>query len=340
MSAESLQTLYHPFASEALPMPGAAERGLFLGAEPGFRLPPGFAAEMTLVQGFRPANLSLAKAGHHVVPQPEGEGYDLVLVLGGRHRGQNETRVAEALRRARPGGRIVVAGGKEDGIAPLRRKIEDLLLIDGHLAKHHGVAFWLTRPDTVEDAVTALMDANPPSLVENRFETRAGMFSHGKVDAGSRFLAENLPKSFAGTVADFCAGWGSLATTVADRATNLAALDLYEADFEALEAARRNVAIPPERAQPRFFWLDLQTEPAVQRYDRVIMNPPFHHGRAAAPDIGRDLIRAAAKAVKPGGELWMVANRQLPYEETLAREFLRFSEVARDNMFKVLVARR
>ena len=36
------------------------------------------------------------------------------------------------------------------------------------------------------------------------------MFSHGRIDPGSRLLAEALPADLSGKVADFCAGWGYL----------------------------------------------------------------------------------------------------------------------------------
>ena len=39
MAAESLKTLFYPFEAEALPLPRKDGRILFLGAEPGFRLP-------------------------------------------------------------------------------------------------------------------------------------------------------------------------------------------------------------------------------------------------------------------------------------------------------------
>ena len=49
----------------------------------------------------------------------------------------------------------------------------------------------------------------------------------------------------------------------------------------------------------------------------MIMNPPFHQGRAAEPDLGAAFIAAAARILKPHGRLMMVANRQLPYEAAL-----------------------
>ncbi|TIT40906.1 MAG: methyltransferase, partial [Mesorhizobium sp.] len=48
MSAEPLKTLFHPYEAEALDLPKEGERVLFLGAEPGFRLPGGFAAALHL----------------------------------------------------------------------------------------------------------------------------------------------------------------------------------------------------------------------------------------------------------------------------------------------------
>jgi 16S rRNA (guanine1207-N2)-methyltransferase len=81
-------------------------------------------------------------------------------------------------------------------------------------------------------------------------------------------------------------------------------------------------------------------EEVGRRYDAVFMNPPFHASRAASPEIGTGMIRAAARALKPGGRLFMVANRHLPYEAALAAAFSSAVEIARDRDFKVLSARR
>ena len=335
MAAESLKTLFYPFEAEALPLPRKDGRILFLGAEPGFRLPDGFGAALHLVQGFRPHFRILQASGHTVTPRPEGSAFDAALVLAGRHRGQNELRIAEAIERVVPGGVILVAGGKEDGIDSLRKRIDALAPLEGHLPKYHGVAFWFRRAGT--EPASALRAANPDIVVEGRFHTAPGMFSFDKIDAGSRLLVANLPGDLRGNVADFCAGWGYLADAVATRPAALSGLDLYEADFEALEGARRNVQAAVE---PNFIWIDLLTEEVQRRYDAIVMNPPFHSGRAADPGIGAAMIRVASKALKPGGRLVMVANRQLPYEQALAAAFSSHAEIAREGMFKVLSARR
>jgi 16S rRNA (guanine1207-N2)-methyltransferase len=337
MSAEPLKTLFHPFEVWEVSPQRKGERVLFLGAEPGFRLPEGFEARLHLVQGFRPHFRALQAPGFIVTPQAEGVGFDAALVLAGRHRGQNDLRVAEAVQRVAPGGLIVVAGGKDDGIASLRKRINELVPLDGHLPKHHGIAFWFRRPADTGAAAT-LRTANPALLVEGRFHTAPGMFSFDKVDAGSKLLVENLPSDLRGDVADFCAGWGYVSAEVAARSQGLSGLDLYEAEFDALEAAKRNVG--KATVEPRFFWIDLLSEAVDGRYDAIVMNPPFHRSRAAEPEIGAGMIRAAAKALKPGGRLFMVANRQLPYEPVLAAAFSSHAEIARDGMFKIFAARR
>lgn len=370
MTANSIKTLFHPFDTGALDLPGPGSRALFIGAEPGFRLPDGFRADLTLVQGFRPHFLALEKTGHRVMPTAEGTDYDLALILAGRHRGQNELRIADAFERVRPGGLILVAGGKEDGIGPLRRTVEALVPVEESLSKYHGVAFWFRSPPKTTGetpkspaaAAAALRAGNPPITIEERYTTWPGMFSHGRVDPGSRLLVESLPQQLTGGVADFCAGWGYVAGEVALRFAAVSRVDLYEADWAALEAARSNVACvlgdagsanPPGTAgatgttepqakalETNFFWRDLLTEPIERRYDAVLMNPPFHAGRGAQPGIGQGLIAAAAKALKHGGRLFMVANRNLPYEKTLADNFAESGELARSDAFKVLYARR
>jgi 16S rRNA (guanine1207-N2)-methyltransferase len=335
MVSDALRTLFYPFETQALPPLGKGARVVFLGAEPGFRLPSDFQVALHLVQGFRPSFRVLRSIGLDVEARAAGKDYAAALVLAGRHRGQNELRVAQALERTVPGGLIVVAGGKDDGIASLRKAVGDLVELDGYLPKYHGGVFWLHRPADIQ-AASALRASNPSRLIDGRFRTAPGMFSYEKIDPGSRFLVESLPGDLHGQVADFCAGWGYLSAEIAGRFPAVTGIDLYEADFESLEAAKANVGA--DGTELGFFWVDLMAEPVERRYDTIVMNPPFHRGRAAEPEVGASIIRAAARALKPSGRLFMVANRQLPYEATLASAFASHAELARDGAFKVLTA--
>ena len=63
-------------------------------------------------------------------------------MLCGRHRGHNELDIAEALERVGDGGLVLVAGGKDDGVASLAKRLGKLVTLDGQAPKHHGLAFW------------------------------------------------------------------------------------------------------------------------------------------------------------------------------------------------------
>jgi len=338
MVRDALKTLFHPFGAGSLT---AEDRGkvLFLGAEPGFVLPVGFSRDVHLVQGFRPDFLKLEASGLPVTPTIPDGAFDMVLVLASRHRGLNELNIADALERSVPGATIVVAGSKDDGIVSLRKRLEGVLEISGSAPKHHGVAFWFARPADALVVAAILRSENPDALVEGRFATRPGMFSFDRIDAGSRMLADALPASLTGHVGDFCAGWGYLSAVVAERCAGVTGIDLYEADFASLAAARLNVT-PRADLALAFHWRDLMSEPTGERFDAIVMNPPFHVGRASDPSLGQAMIKAAAASMRKGAWLFMVANRRLPYESSLAASFTDVAEIAGDGAYKVLTARR
>lgn len=338
MSRDALKTLFHPFASGTVDAPGEGQRILFLGAEAGFALPGDFAAELSAVQGFRPFYRQLQAQRINVTPEIEGADYDGALVLCGKHKGENEGNIAEALSRVKEGGLIVVAGSKEDGIQPLRKRLEGFGLTVEHMPKYHGVALWFSRPADVK-ALTAPLTKSE-TRVEDRFTTTAGMFSHDRIDAGSELLASRLPTDFSGDAADFGAGWGYLSVELATKSPRIARIDLYEAHYGALEAARANLLANCPKVAQRFFWHDLASEPVKDKYDLIVMNPPFHEGHAAEPSLGQAMIKAAASALRGGGRLMLVANRGLPYEPVLAESFREHGETCRNARFKVLWAKK
>ena len=81
MNQDASRTLLYPFEAGALDLPEKTDRALFLGAEPGFRLPDGWAAPIHAVQGFRPDFRALERMGVAVTPRAEEQGYGVALVL-------------------------------------------------------------------------------------------------------------------------------------------------------------------------------------------------------------------------------------------------------------------
>jgi hypothetical protein len=111
-------------------------------------------------------------------------------------------------------------------------------------------------------------------------------------------------------------------------------LDLVEADRAALDCAERNITDP----RARFHWADATRFKPAQPWDAVVMNPPFHISRAADPELGAAFLRAAHRGLLPGGTLWLVANRHLPYDRILTPLFRTVEEIGGDAVFRLFRA--
>lgn len=224
---------------------------------------------------------------------------------------------------------VIVDGQKTDGVDSLwremRTRVNDLPCV----TRAHGRLFWFAS-ETVD---LSDWQAPAPSEVEGGFVTQWGAFSSDGPDRGSQLLVAALPKKLPARMADLGAGWGYLARAVLER-EGVKSLDLVEAEKLALDCARRNVTDP----RAAFHWADATRFRPDHLYDGIVSNPPFHVGRAADPALGRAFIAAAARMLAPSGQLWMVANRHLPYEAALRDSFRHVEEIGGDGAFKLFHA--
>lgn len=338
MANGALETLFLPFEDEILPVPNKGAAWLFLGAEADRSIADEWKSILTCLQPFKPDYLALQRAGFNAVPRLQGnEQFDGALILLGKHRGRNEAWLAQALNQVKTGGRIVVCGNKKLGVDSFRKTVGTLATVEDRLSKNHAVSFWFVRSGAINmEQIQQLMPS--ATQVENRFNTAPGMFSHTAIDNGSAMLVKHFAGRISGHVADFGAGWGYLASEVLKYPEKLKSLDLYEADFEALEAAKTN--IDGGETPVNFHWHDVNSEAITEIYDTVVMNPPFHAGRSADPTMGQGFIAAAAKRMKPGGKLLLVANRQMPYEAVLKSLFKQVTPIEDNAGYKVIEAKK
>jgi 16S rRNA (guanine1207-N2)-methyltransferase len=282
-------------------------------------------------QSFRPDYLRLKRAGWSVVPRLTDGAYPLGLILLTKHKEENFANVARGWELLAPGGTLVCAGANDDGAASLEKHAAKAFGLAGSLSKFHCRVFWLQRGERAPpDYWRSLATLRP--VGDGSWLSQPGIFSWDRVDDGSALLARHLPDDLSGRVADFGCGWGYLAREILNRSSATTAVDLIDAEHRALEAARANIT--DRRAS--FYWLDLAMEPSpATPYDAVVCNPPFHTSRAATPSLGQAMIEAAARALRAGGRLYLVANRGLPYEPVLKAHFASFQTLEDDNKFGV-----
>lgn len=343
----ALDALLHPFADGALRWPAAGD-ALFLRAREGAALHArGSVQALACTQPFKPEADRLQRIGATLVDEdavPSAR-YPLVLVLPPRQREEARALLAKACTAVAPGGIVVASVANDEGAKSREADLKELAGNLSVISKHHCRVFW-TRPDAAFDPAALAQWANAdarrkvisPNVPGGAFISRPGVFAWDRVDAASAMLAEALPSDLGGRVADFGAGWGYLSMQVLARCPKVASLDLYEADARALALAEANLADAPVAV--KYHWHDVASGVA-ERFDAIVCNPPFHAlGRGDRPDIGRAFIAAAANALKPGGRLWLVANRHLPYEHALGEGFAQVETLAQNGGFKIVHATR
>ncbi len=320
--------------SHELALPGDGTI-LVIRAQPGQALPLLPPDQLLCEQGFRPTQDILIEQGFTVEPLVTAPAAMAIVVLT-RSRPENLGNVARALTLLPPGGLLAVDGAKTDGVDSLAKLIASVIPLEGQMTKAHGRVFWLRRPATLPPVVADWQAASTLRANPEGFVTAPGMFSPDAVDPGSQRLARAFAGRLKGRVADLGAGWGWLSLRALEE-PGVTQIDLYEAEFHAVEAARRNIDDP----RASFFWSDVTSlRRGTPPYDSVISNPPFHQGRAAEPDLGIGFIAAAARILKPSGQFLMVANRQLPYEAALDARFKHWERLSEDGAYKVILAQR
>lgn len=323
----------HPRLSLALEGAEArpAGRWLVIGPGVGTDLSDLPAEDIVVVQGFRPDHDALAARGYTVLPDlkmAEG-GFVAAVIFLPRARLAGRALVAGAVARLTHGAPVWIDGQKTDGVETMLRDIRVRVPLTASISKAHGRIFAFAATPAFDDWTEAEMRPAPG------FVTRPGVFSADRIDHGSALLAAALPPGLKGRVADLGAGWGWLSAAVLTH-PGVTELHLVEADHAALDCARANIDDP----RARFHWADATGFRPDRRFDIVVMNPPFHTGRAAEPALGAAFIAAAARMLTPSGRLFMVANRHLPYEAILTRQFRDVAEIGGDGGFKLLSAAR
>jgi len=281
-----------------------------------------------IIQDFKPDYDAWSARGYNVVRHIKDR-YAACIVCLPRAKAEARAMIADACEVC--DGIVVIDGQKTDGIDSILREVRDRVTISGPISKAHGKMFWIAAP-----AADFFVDwKQGPALTDGGFWTAPGVFSADGVDLASALLVDALPEKLGAEVADLGAGWGFLSAHVLTRDT-VEKLYVVEAGHMSLECARRNVS--DDRAE--FLWEDATDWQPPHRLDAVVMNPPFHTGRAAEPQIGQAFVAAAARILSTQGKLWMVANRHLPYEAELKTRFAHVEEIGGDARFKLFHAAR
>jgi 16S rRNA (guanine1207-N2)-methyltransferase len=242
--------------------------------------------------------------------------------------------IALALKALAPDGRLTVLAPKDKGGSRIAKELKGFgCAVSESSRRHHRICTceWPTQPVGLDEAIA---EGAPRFDEALGMWTQPGVFSWNRLDPGSALLEQHLP-ALSGRGADFGCGIGILSRAIlaSPKVEYLAMIDI---DRRATEMAARN--IEDSRAETR--WADVRNGSRLSGLDFVVMNPPFHDGGAEDQSLGQSFIRRAAEALRPGGVLWLVANRHLPYEGVLKPLFRRVTLKGEAAGYKVYEAQK
>jgi len=295
------------------------------------------------VYGTPPAELAQAPAGSTqfspLIPgsgqledQSEGS-LDSMILLAPPGTVERRYTTALALKALAPGGALTVLAPKDKGGSRLAKELKGFGCAVSETARRHYRICSCERPAELTGIDEAVSEGAPRFDEALGLWTQPGAFSWNRRDPGSALLQDHLP-ALGGKGADFGCGIGILSRTIlaSSRVTHLVMIDI---DRRAIDMAARNV----EDARAEIRWADVRSL-RLAGLDFVVMNPPFHDGGAEDQSLGQSFIRKAAEALRPGGTLWLVANRHLPYEGVLKPLFKRVTPAVEASGYKVYEAQK
>ncbi len=271
-----------------------------------------------LYRRFQETGYCRPQFGYHG-PERDSMPLDTLVIFVPKARQALTMQLALARALLKQGGRIVLVGGKREGIAGAARQLQQLApqayKVDS--ARHcqvwvadevsAGASFdasdWLTWHEVALSGQAMAVAGMP------------GIFSDGRLDEGSARLLDSLDQHPpAGPVLDFACGAGVIGTWLQLRYPELGPVDAVDVQAQAVTCTRETY----QRNGARGEVVASDGLPAdLGRYQSIVTNPPFHSGVRTDTSMTERFLRQARSHLRPGGELRLVANRFLPYQSLL-----------------------
>ncbi|MNQ39767.1 Ribosomal RNA small subunit methyltransferase C [compost metagenome] len=238
-----------------------------------------------------------------------------------------------------PGGTLWLVGEKRAGIERAARQLEPFgrpRKLDS--ARH--CQLWQVTVEQVPAApdLEALARRYPVATADGELQVVSlpGVFSHGRLDVGSRLLLEHLDGLPQGEVLDFGCGAGVLGAAL-QRRYPASRLHLLDVDAFAVASSRLTLAANGLGGGVQ---AGRGIADAPHDLSAIVSNPPFHQGVHTDYQATEQLLREAARHLRPGGELRLVANSFLKYAPLIEQHLGPCRVLAERDGFRVYSARR
>ncbi len=162
-----------------------------------------------------------------------------------------------------------------------------------------------------------------------------GVFSHGRLDVGTRVLLDTFDTLPEGRVLDFGCGAGVISACI-QQMQGQRTLTLVDCDALALRSSRKTLSALQVDS---FEVIASDGLSEVEgSFDLIISNPPFHQGVKTHYVVTEQFLANSLRFLKPGGELRIVANSFLKYPPIIKSTFGHCETLLRRDGFSVYKA--
>lgn len=193
------------------------------------------------------------------------------------------------------------------------------------------------KKETARAALSGLPHCQDHTDLDLTVCAYGGVFAGTSIDIGTYDLLAVLDRVSGKQqqrIIDFGCGSGVLAAQIA-RLRPTATVIATDQSWAAVNSARATIAANELSDRVSVIRDDGLSSQEDHSADLILFNPPFHSGAAVHAGTSLRLFAEAGRVLKPGGELWVVANRHLSYKPALRKLVGETREVRRTAKFTV-----
>lgn len=169
---------------------------------------------------------------------------------------------------------------------------------------------------------------------ETPFVNHSNLFSRDKLDIGTRFFLEHIPRGSFQNILDLGCANGVIGIK-AKMLNPSAKIYFSDESSMAIESARTNYK-NHFQDEAQFHWTNCFEGQPEGFLDLVLCNPPFHQGNTIGDFIAWQMFQDAYKSLRPGGTLRVIGNSHLGYQIKLKKIFGNSKIVATNNKFMIV----
>lgn len=276
---------------------------------------------------------------HHVATKP----YDQVIVFLPKSDAEIAMTLHWAAHTIKQEGEVILVGQNDAGIKSAKKTLEAMIGPISHSDAARHSALYVARRTHLPPVfdLFSYFHNYEVALPTSHFAlgtlhcySLPGVFSHGRLDEGTELLLANLPEHVqAKNILDWGCGAGVIGAVLSHRYPE-SRIDLTDVSALAIAATEKTIQennLANCRVFPSAVFSGVKGA-----YDYILANPPFHKGRDTHYGDSETFLKQAKQHLTEHGQLIIVANSFLHYEQFIEESFGYVQTITKTNKYKVL----